>query len=93
VTASGVGRTHPGRTCACASPHLTRILLLTDGGHVPHRTDQQIASALLCSVGTVRGVRRRCCQEGLEAALYDKPQPGAVPKVTGEVEKVGGAGL
>jgi putative transposase len=63
-----------------------RILLLTDRGHEPRRTDQEIASALLCSVSTVRAVRRRCHQEGLHGALYDKPRPGAVPKVTGEVE-------
>lgn len=63
-----------------------RILLLTDWNHEPRRTDQEIASALLCSASTVRAVRRRCHQEGLQAALYDKPRPGAVPKVTGEVE-------
>jgi len=63
-----------------------RILLLTDQGATPRRTDGEIASALLCSLGTVRNIRRRFHEEGLQAALVDKPRPGAVPKVTGEVE-------
>ena len=71
----------PARTLTRA-----RILLLTDWDRTPHRTDQEIASILWCSASTVRAVRRRCYQQGLQAALYDKPRPGAVPKVTGEVE-------
>lgn len=63
-----------------------RILLLCDRNHAPKRTDAQIAQALLCSPGTVRNVRRRFVQEGLDAALYDKPRPGAVPKITGDIE-------
>lgn len=63
-----------------------RILLLTDRSQTPHRTDGEIASALLCSPGTVQAIRRRFHEEGLQAALVDKPRPGAVPKVTGEVE-------
>jgi transposase len=63
-----------------------RILLLTDQGRSPRRTDQEIASALLCSPSTVRGIRRRFHKEGLQAALHDRPRPGAVPRVTGEVE-------
>lgn len=63
-----------------------RILLLTDQGATPRRTDAEIASALLCSPGTIRAIRRRFHEEGLQAALVDKPRPWAVPKVTGEVE-------
>lgn len=67
---------------------LTRahILLLTDQGATPRRMDGESASALFCSLGTVRSIRRRFHEEGLQAALVDKPRPGAVPKVTGEVE-------
>lgn len=36
-------------------------------------------------LGTVRNIRRRFHEEGMQAALV-KPRPGAVPKVTGEVE-------
>jgi hypothetical protein len=68
-----------------------RILLLADrskasGNHA--RTDQQIVDALHCSKGTVQNIRHRFLDEGLEAALADKPRPGASmrPKITGEIE-------
>ncbi len=35
---------------------------------------------------TIIRTRRRYVLEGLEAALYDKPRPGAKPKITGDVE-------
>ena len=63
-----------------------RILLLTDASSGSQRTDQEIARALLCSQGTIVNVRRRYVQEGLDAALYDKPRPGAKPKLTGDLE-------
>jgi transposase len=65
-----------------------RILLLTDRSQGEHRTDEQVASAVLCSKGTVIGIRHRFLAEGLEAALTEKPRPGASlrPKITGEVE-------
>lgn len=61
-----------------------RILLLTDRSQGVRRGDQEVAEAVLCSIGTVRNVRRRFRTEGLQAALYDKPRPGAEPKFTGE---------
>ncbi|GIK38067.1 MAG: transposase [Chloroflexota bacterium] len=63
-----------------------RILLLTDYSQGNHWTDEAIAAALLCSQKTVVNVRQRYVEEGLEAALYDKPRPGQTPKLTGEVE-------
>ena len=63
-----------------------RILLLSDYSEGKHWPDKAIAEALLCSQKTVVNVRQRYSQEGLEAALYDKEWPGAVPKITGEVE-------
>jgi len=63
-----------------------RILLLTDYSQGKHWADQAIAEALLCSQKTVVNIRQRYSQGGLEAALYDKGWPGAVPKITGEVE-------
>ena len=48
------------------------ILLKSDEG----RTDEQIAEALYCDSDTVRNVRQRFGEEGLEAALADKPHPG-----------------
>jgi transposase len=63
-----------------------RILLLSNRSQGQKRSDADVASSLLCSIGTVRNVRRRFLSEGLQAALYDKPRPGQKPKVTGDVE-------
>ena len=63
-----------------------RILLLTDHSQNAHRPNPAIAAALLCAPATVFNVCRRYRQEGLHSALYEKPRPGAVPKITGEVE-------
>jgi putative transposase len=63
-----------------------RILLASDRSQGATRSDGEIAQALLCSRGTIVTTRRRFLDEGLEAALYDKPRPGAKPKITGEVE-------
>lgn len=63
-----------------------RILLLSDRSQGQKRTDQEVADAVLCSKGTVRNVRQRFLEGGLQAALYDKGWPGAPPKFTGEVE-------
>ncbi len=64
-----------------------RILLLSDrseGG--PWRSAPSIARQLLVHPNTVRNVRRRYRAEGLQAALAERPRPGAKPKLTGEVE-------
>ena len=63
-----------------------RILLLTDRSQGQKRTDEEVAKAVLCSKGTVGNVRRRYREGGLETALYDRPRPGAEPKVTGDIE-------
>lgn len=57
-------------------------LLLCDEG----KTDQQIADVLKISPQSVRNWRKRFTEEGLEAALHDRPRPGAAPKLdaTGE---------
>ena len=53
-----------------------RVLLKADAGTGgPGWTDQQIAEALEVGVRTVENVRRRCVEEGLEAAVVDKPRP------------------
>lgn len=63
-----------------------RILLLADRERQPKRSHQEIAEALLCSASTVGSICRRYVGEGIEAALREKARPGAVPKITGEVE-------
>ncbi len=68
-----------------------RILLLSDCGEDgtgKKLTGQAVSAALLCSRRMVQDVRKRYLDDGLEAALHDKPRPGASirPKITGEVE-------
>ena len=63
-----------------------RILLLTDRDGPSHFTDTVISQSLMCSRGTIMTARNRFLDEGLKAALYDRPRPGAKPKITGEVE-------
>ena len=63
-----------------------RVLLHTDRSQGPALPDAAVAAAVLCSRGTVGNVRRRFAAEGLEAALRDRPRPGAKPKITGAVE-------
>ena len=47
------------------------ILLKSDEG----KTDQAIMDLLYISEETVRRTRQRFCEEGLEAALEDRPHP------------------
>ena len=61
-----------------------RILLLADEG----RLDAGIAAAVGCCVATVERVRKRCAAEGVEAALVDRPRPGAAPLLDGTAEVV-----
>jgi transposase len=63
-----------------------RILLLADRSQGTRHTDTQVSEALLCSLATVGNIRRRFVRDGLEAALQDKPRPGAAPKITGDIE-------
>jgi transposase len=63
-----------------------RILLLADRSQRTRRTDAQVSEAVLCSLATVGNIRRRFVRDGLEAALQDKPRPGAAPKITGDIE-------
>ena len=63
-----------------------RILLLCDRGQGEKRTQRQVADAVLCCTLTVGQVCRRFALEGLEAALSEKPRPGQVPKITGDIE-------
>jgi transposase len=63
-----------------------RILLLADRSQGHFRTDKEIAETLLCSTATVANVRKRFLEEGLQAALVEKPRPGRTPKITGDIE-------
>jgi transposase len=61
-----------------------QILLRADAGE----TDSEIAEELSVSLGTVANVRRRFFDGGLDAALVDKPRPGAAPLLDGKAEAI-----
>lgn len=65
-----------------------RILLMADKGEHQSqpRTYEQIEEALGCCRASVSHICRRYVLQDLDAALYEKPRPGAKPKITGEVE-------
>ena len=63
-----------------------RILLLTDENQKKKKGTEEIASVLMCSLPTITNIRKKFVEGGVEKALYDKARPGAIPKITGEVE-------
>ena len=63
-----------------------RILLLLDRSQGQSRTLQEIADAMLTSIGTVSNVKRRYLKGDLEHGLHDRPRPGAKQKIDGKVE-------
>ena len=54
------------------------ILLKSDAG----LTDLQIVEHVGCAERTVRNVRRRFCEEGLEGTVYEAVRPGRPPEFT-----------
>jgi transposase len=63
---------------------LTRahILLQADAGGM----DAAMAAALHVGVATVERIRKRCVEEGLDAALQERPRPGGQRKLDGKQE-------
>jgi transposase len=61
-----------------------QILLRADAGD----TDAEVAEELGVSTGTVANVRRRFAAGGLDAALNDRPRPGAKPVLDGKAEAI-----
>lgn len=59
-----------------------RILLLSAEG----KTDRFIADTLKVNPQTVRNIRKRFAEEGLEGALKERPRPGAQSKLNGKQE-------
>lgn len=59
-----------------------RILLLAEAG----QSNQAIVTALQTSLSTVKRVRRRFVEGGIEEALYDRPRPGVTRKLDGRQE-------
>lgn len=75
------GGIHPARVIKRA-----QILLMADVDGPKPRKQGEIVEALRTSVTTVSATGRRYAQQGLAAALGEKPRPGREPKLTGEVE-------
>jgi transposase len=67
---------HKGKTSARRITR-ARVLLLA----AEDRTDDEVAAALHTSRSTVERIRRRFVEHGLEAALRERPRPGAAPKL------------
>jgi hypothetical protein len=63
-----------------------RVLLLSDCSQGARRSNNQIMDALQTSETLILQTRRRYNEEGLSAALYERPRPGAAPRLTGEIE-------
>ena len=61
-----------------------RILLRAAAGG----SDEEIAGEAGVSIGTVANVRRRFAGGGIDAALNDRPRPGAAPVLDGKVEAI-----
>jgi transposase len=63
-----------------------RTLLLLDRSQGQKRSIREVVEAAMVSQGTVSNIKKRYFAGGLDEALYEKPRPGAKPKITGEVE-------
>lgn len=58
------------------------ILLKSNEG----KTDREISELLYVNEDTVRNTRVQFCQDGLEAALHDKPHPPREPALDAQQE-------
>jgi len=68
--------TRKGKAPARMVRRAQTLLLAAEG-----RPDEAIAGALHSGLSTVARTRQRFVEEGLEAALTDRPRPGAAPKL------------
>ena len=75
------GGRHPARVIKRA-----QLLLMSDVNGPKPRKQGEIVEALGTRVTTVSATGRRYAQQGLPAALGEKPRRGREPKSTGEVE-------
>jgi len=63
-----------------------RILLLADRSGGTWNRYSTIAEMMHADVSTVSNICRHYVLSGLEAALNEKPRPGRMPKITGDIE-------
>jgi transposase len=76
-----LGLLHQGKTAARKLCRAHVLLLAAEG-----RTDQQISAALHVGTATVERIRKRFVEEGLDAALTERPRPGGSRKLDGKQE-------
>lgn len=69
-------------TCKVRSLHRAETLLFSDDG----MKDDRIAERVGISISTVERTRKRYQQAGLDAALTEKPRPGAEPRLDAKAE-------
>jgi transposase len=72
------------RRGACRARKLKRALVLL--GADEGATDAVLAARARVHAGTVERIRRRFVEEGLEAALAERPRPGQRPRLGGRQE-------
>jgi transposase len=65
-------------TSAARKQTRARILLKAAAGN----KDAKIIDALAVSATMIYNTRQKCVEEGVEAALQDRPRPGKAPKLT-----------
>jgi transposase len=70
-----------GKTAAKTVTRAHALLQAADGA-----TDAQIAAALQLGTATLERLRKRCVEEGVEAALHERPRPGGQRKLDGSAE-------
>ena len=63
-----------------------RTLLLLDRSQGQTHKIREVVEMGMVSQGTVANIKRRYFTGEIEQALYDRPRPGAKPKLDGEVE-------
>ena len=61
-------------------------MLLLDRSQGQCHSIADVVDAAMVSQGTVSNTKNRYFDGGLERALYERPRPGARPKIDGEVE-------
>ena len=63
-----------------------RTLLMLDRSQGQEHKIREVVEMGMVSQGTVANIKRRYFTGGIEKALYDRPRPGAKPKLDGETE-------
>ena len=82
---SELNRLTLGGTIGVRKLNRVKILLLADENHAnDQKTDKAIAAKLDISPATVERIRTRYVQEGLKAALNEKPRKGRPPGLSGD---------